>query len=301
MRDVVIRPMHPEDVPAPRRSPPSANADAERYDAADGEPRPSAARRPAGPANWILRTNAPARARPRRVLGGRARRGAWSGSSCRSGATCSGSWRRTPCDRASRDGHRPTAARRGAVLLPWLPARHVRVQLGPEGLPPLPAGRLLAAPGDDLAGEVDRSRDPGGRARPRGHRVRLRPDGLDGPAAPRRRARAGPPAAGLDCTGCSSPTTAPARATSTSTPTAARACSAATNRRTAAAAALGGARRGPAGAAVAIGHVTPANEWAVDVGLEARLVGVACRATSRCAACARRRPTCTTQLAALSP
>ena len=58
----------------------------------------------------------------------------------------------------------------------------------PDGGPPLPPGRVHAAPADVPHRQVDRAVAPGGREGPRGQRRRHRPDELRRPADPRRRA-----------------------------------------------------------------------------------------------------------------
>ena len=56
MGDVVIRPMHPEDVPTSEALSAEANAGTERYTAATDEP-PVLSRSPVRASNWITRTN----------------------------------------------------------------------------------------------------------------------------------------------------------------------------------------------------------------------------------------------------
>ena len=170
-------------------------------------------------------------------------------------------------------GHRPAAARgravatRAAACAAMFASAPTRRRCRRYRL----AGFTLH-PQMHLTGYGRPQRAAGRRARPRGHRRRHRPDGLARPAAPRRRARPRPRAAARRCTGCWSPTTRTGSGYVYVAPAGGAGAAGRHQPATAAAAALGGAAVGPARRAGRRSRTSPpANEWAVDVGLAARL------------------------------
>ena len=224
--------------------------------------------------------DAPARDRPGGLLGRRARRG-------------DGRLRdvvpprphlvprdvRRPAGSAGRRS-RPGAARRGVDPRPALPARDALGEQRSEGVPALPPGRLHAAPADVPDRPRRPGRDPRRRARPGGHRVRLRPARLARPAASGRRPRPGPRRAARAEPPAWSSIARAARATPTSPRAARRRSICASTRKVATALLWEAVASSPPDADLTIAHVTAANEWAIDVGLAA---GWPCtpRATSR--------------------
>ena len=160
---------------------------------------------------------------------------------------------------------------RGAAPRPRLPARRC------SRPPPTTRGRCAAtawpaspAPADVPDRHRRPGRDPGGGEGARGRRRRRRPDGLHRPADPRRRARAGPRADAARRWRLLVSDTTPGPATPTSTSGGQVALLAATNRRTATRLLWAALADGPR-ARRRVAHVTAANEWALDVGLAARL------------------------------
>ena len=164
---------------------------------------------------------------------------------------------------------RQAAAGGGAPPRRRIAAGDVVGVVGPAGRAPLPARRLLA-PSADVAARPGRPlRHPGRREGARGQRRRHRPDGLHRPADPRRRPRPRPRGhAGLLAVGGVGHAR-PARGTSTSTRTEECSCS----RRPIGVPrpACCGRRSPTAATRPSIDHITTANEWAIDVGIAARL------------------------------
>ena len=264
---MVIRPMRPEDVPVAEALSLAAYTDSERFEPPATDPAPSRAPPPHGPGSGspaprtCWRPTRPAAGWPSSRRAGRLR-----GLLPARPALAAGVVRRAVGAPGPR--HRPAAARRRPVALPRLPAGDAVASSDPKAFRRYRRAGFTLHPQLHLAGVPDRTASPSSSTSARALR-RLRPDGLAGPAAPRGRHGSDHPCSPR-CTAWWSPTTPPARATPTCATTARPCCSRPpTGVRRPGCSGRRSPRRRPATRSSR--HVTPANEWAVDVGLEARL------------------------------